>query len=255
MTRVLAAVLVLVLGLASACGGGGDDAAAAAKQRQKRVEARAAAEAQGRLTARPPTTPPEGGPAGLRHLGKALLYVPPGEGPKHLVLLLHGATLTPESAMTMLRPYANDQGLMVLAPKSRGVTWDIVAQGAFGPDVAAIDRLLEQVLAEYPVSDVDVAGFSDGASYALSLGLTNGDLFRSVVAFSAGFIALQEPRGQPRIFISHGTHDSVLPIGRTSRRGVPRLRASGYQVKYVEFDGDHEVPPRVAREAALWLNG
>ena len=253
MTRVLAALLVLVL--ASACGGGGDDEAAAAKQKQKREATRAAAAAQGRLTARPPATAPEGGPAGLRHLGKALLYVPPGEGPKHLVLLLHGATLTPESAMTLLRPYANDQGLMVLAPKSRGVTWDIVAQGAFGPDVAAIDRLLEQVFAQYPVQDVAVAGFSDGASYALSLGLTNGDLFRSVVAFSAGFIALQEPRGQPRIFISHGTHDSVLPIGRTSRRGVPRLRASGYRVEYVEFDGDHEVPPRVARRAALWLGG
>jgi phospholipase/carboxylesterase len=252
MTRLLAAALVLVLGLASACGGRGDDEAAAAKN--ERDAARAAAAAQGRLTARPPETPPEGGPAGLRHLGRALLYVPPGDKSKRLVLVLHGATETPENAMMLLRPYANDQGLILLAPKSQAVTWDVVAQGGFGPDVAAIDRLLEQVLAEYPVKDVAVAGFSDGASYALSLGLTNGDLFRSVVAFSAGFIALQEPRGQPRIFISHGTHDSVLPIGRTSRRGVPRLRAAGYSVRYREFDGDHEVPPQIAREAAAWLS-
>lgn len=251
MNRVLAAALVLVLGVVAGCGGGGDDEAAAAEK--ERAQARAAAAAQGRLTARPPETPPEGGPAGLRHLGRALLYVPPGDGPKRLVLTLHGATETPEDALMLLRPYANDQGLILLAPKSRAVTWDVVVQGGFGPDVSAIDRLLEQVLAEYPVEDVDVAGFSDGASYALSLGLTNGDLFRSVVAFSAGFIALQEPRGQPRIFISHGTHDSVLPIGRTSRRGVPRLRAAGYTVRYREFDGDHEVPPRVAREAAAWL--
>src|SRR5262245_17958761 len=252
MTRVLAAALLLVLGLTSACGGGGDEAAAA--KQKKRDEAQVAAAAQGRLTARPPETPPEGGPAGLRHLGRALLYVPPGDGPKHLVLFLHGATLTPESALPVLRPYANDEGLILLVPKSRAITWDVIVQGAFGPDVEMIDRLLQQVFAEYPVEDVSVAGFSDGASYALSLGLTNGDLFRSVVAFSAGFIALQQPRGQPRIFISHGTHDSVLPIGRTSRRGVPRLRASGYTVRYREFDGDHEVPPRVAREAALWLN-
>lgn len=251
MNRVLAAALVLVLGVVAGCGGGGDDEAAAAEK--ERAQARAAAAAQGRLTARPPETPPEGGPAGLRHLGRALLYVPPGDGPKRLVLTLHGATETPEDALMLLRPYANDQGLILLAPKSRAVTWDVVVQGGFGPDVSAIDRLLEQVLAEYPVEDVDVAGFSDGASYALSLGLTNGDLFRSVVAFSAGFIALQEPRGQPRIFISHGTHDSVLPIGRTSRRGVPRLRAAGYTVRYREFDGDHEVPRRVAREAAAWL--
>jgi phospholipase/carboxylesterase len=142
--------------------------------------------------------------------------------------------------------------LMLLAPKSRGVTWDIV-QGGFGPDVAALDRLLERVFAAYPVEGVAAAGFSDGASYALSLGLINGDLFDSVIAFSAGFIALGEPRGQPRLFVSHGTHDSVLPIGRTSRRGVPRLRASGYNVRYREFDGDHEVPPRIAREAVAWL--
>jgi predicted esterase len=252
MTRLLAAALVLVLGLASACGGGGDDEAAAAKN--ERDAARAAAAVQGRLTARPPETPPEGGPAGLRHLGRALLYVPPGDEPKRLVLVLHGATETPENAMMLLRPYANDQGLILLAPKSQAVTWDVVAQGGFGPDVAAIDRLLEQVFAKYPVKDVAVAGFSDGASYALSLGLTNGDLFRSVVAFSAGFVAFQTPTGQPRLFISHGTHDSVLPIARTSRRGVPRLRAAGYSVRYREFDGDHEVPPQIAREAAAWLS-
>lgn len=32
------------------------------------------------------------------------------------------------------------------------------------------------------------AGFSDGASYALSLGLPNGNLFSHIVAFSPGFM-------------------------------------------------------------------
>jgi len=32
-------------------------------------------------------------------------------------------------------------------------------------------------------------GFSDGASYALSVGITNGDLFTHVIAFSPGFVA------------------------------------------------------------------
>ena len=125
--------------------------------------------------------------------------------------------------------------------------------GGFGPDVAAIDRLLEQVFADYPVEEVAVAGVSDGASYALSLGLTNGDLFTSVIGFSPGFIAFAQANGSPRLFISHGTEDSILPIGRTSRRGVPSLRASGYRVKYREFRGGHEVPPRIAREAVDWL--
>ena len=127
--------------------------------------------------------------------------------------------------------------------------------GGFGPDVAAIDQLLDKVFSQYEIDDVAVAGFSDGASYALSLGLTNGDLFRSVIGFSPGFIAFGQQNGMPRLFISHGTRDSVLPIGRTSRRGVPRLRAAGYPVEYVEFKGDHEVPPRIAREAIDWLVG
>jgi phospholipase/carboxylesterase len=37
---------------------------------------------------------------------------------------------------------------------------------------------------------VALGGFSDGASYALSLDLTNGDLFASLIAFSPGFIQL-----------------------------------------------------------------
>jgi phospholipase/carboxylesterase len=247
MRRLAPAAIAVVL-LAGGCGG--DDEPKAAS---KTPPAPPSAEAtKGRLTARPPRSVDSPGEAGRRRLGRALLYVPPGDGPKRLVLTLHGATESAEAALALLRPYADDAGLILLAPQSQGRTWDI-ALGGFGPDVAAIDRLLEQVFSDYPVEEVAVAGFSDGASYALSLGLANGDLFRSVVAFSAGFIVLGQPKGRPRLFISHGTDDSVLPIGQTSRRGVPRLRGSGYTVKYREFEGGHEVPPRVAREAAAWL--
>jgi phospholipase/carboxylesterase len=207
---------------------------------------------QGRLTARPHDSVDDPGRPGLRTIDGATLYVPPGDGPKTLVLALHGAGSDPAEPMALLHPYADRAGVILLAPKSTGPTWD-VSMGGFGPDVAAIDRLLDKVFSQYEVADVAVAGFSDGASYALSLGLTNGDLFRSVIGFSPGFIAFGQQNGMPRLFISHGTHDSVLPIGRTSRRGVPRLRAAGYRVTYVEFDGDHEVPPRIAREAIDWL--
>lgn len=243
MRLLLLAALLVVL----AAGCGSDDKPAATKPPPAVAD-------QGRLNARPSEpSGAEGGEAGTQKLGRALLYVPPGDGPKRLVVMLHGAGGFPADALDLLRPYADRAGLILLAPKSKGTTWDI-AQGGFGPDVAAIDRLLDQVFADHAVDGVAVAGFSDGASYALSLGLTNGDLFGSVIAFSAGFIALAKPTGTPRLFISHGTDDSVLPIGRTSRRGVPRLRAAGYNVRYREFQGDHEVPPRIAREAVAWLS-
>jgi phospholipase/carboxylesterase len=243
---VLAAVVVL---LVAGCGGGDDEA----EQPQPPAPPSEAA-TQGRLTSRPADSVDVAGPAGLRTIDGATLYVPPGDEPKTVVLSLHGAGSDPAEPIALLRPHADRAGLILLAPKSTGQTWDI-GQGGFGPDVAAIDELLEQVFSEYEVDDVAVAGFSDGASYALSLGLSNGDLFRSVIGFSPGYIAFSEPQGMPRLFISHGTQDSILPIGRTSRRGVPQLRAAGYSVEYEEFEGDHEVPPRIARQAVDWLVG
>ena len=51
--------------------------------------------------------------------------------------------------------------------------------GRYGSDIAFIDRALAQIFNRNAIdpSKVAIAGFSDGASYALSVGLTNGDLF------------------------------------------------------------------------------
>ncbi len=46
---------------------------------------------------------------------------------------------------------------------------------------------------------VGIGGFSDGASYALSLGLTNGDLFTHVLAFSPGFMRPASQVGRPKV--------------------------------------------------------
>ena len=92
-----------------------------------------------------------------------------------------------------------------------------------------------------------------GSSYALSLGLTNGDLFDAVIAFSPGFSADGRRHGTPSIFVSHGVEDTVLPIQATSRVIVPALKKRGYDVDYREFQGPHTVPPRIARAAAASL--
>ncbi|HYG79829.1 MAG TPA: alpha/beta hydrolase-fold protein [Pyrinomonadaceae bacterium] len=144
--------------------------------------------------------------------------------------------------------------MLLLAPDSRRQTWDVI-EGVYGPDVAYIDRALEQTFGLYTVDPARVAvgGFSDGASYALSLGLTNGDLFTHVIAFSPGFMAPAGQQGAPRLFVSHGARDRVLPVDACSRRIVPRLKRAGYDVLYREFDGPHTVPHEVAREAAAWF--
>jgi len=121
--------------------------------------------------------------------------------------------------------------------------------------LALIDRALEQTFSRYAVAPerVVVGGSSDGASYALSLGITNGDFFTHVIAFSPGFIASAGQMGSPRVFVSHGTRDGVLPIGRCSRKIIPQLEHAGYDVLYREFDGGHTISPEIALEAVGWF--
>jgi predicted esterase len=171
---------------------------------------------------------------------------------------LHGAGEDARDGLALLRKQADGAGLILLALSSRGPTWDmILGRGRFGHDVAAIDGALEQAFSSYAVDPgrVAVGGYSDGASYALSLGISNGDLFGHVLAFSPGFMAPAGRVGSPRIFVSHGTRDGWLPIDRTSRRLVPELRGAGYEVLYREFDGPHVVPPEIAQEAVDWFAG
>jgi phospholipase/carboxylesterase len=197
-------------------------------------------------------------PLGLAPVRDALLHVPPTVTPgvaAPLVLTLHGAGGGAEAGLSLLRAPADERGLLLLAPASGGRTWDAVL-GGYGPDVALVDRALATVFAAVAVdaARVAVAGFSDGASYALGLGLANGDLFGRIVAFSPGFVPPETPRvGAPPVFVSHGDADTVLPIDMTSRKIVPDLRNDGHDVAYREFAGGHTVPADIAREAVDWL--
>ena len=216
----------------------------------------------GQLAARPGSPPLTAAEPGVHRLGlddrrDALLYVPDGlsaDRPAPLALMLHGAGGSGRNALGIAQWLADELGVVVLAPDSRGRTWDIIL-GAYGADVEFVEQALETAFARCAVDAgrVAIGGFSDGASYALSLGVANGDLFTHVLAFSPGFMAPPAQRGAPRIYVSHGTGDTVLPIDRCSRRLVPRLQAAGYGTIYREFEGPHTVPAAIAREAFEWF--
>jgi predicted esterase len=213
-----------------------------------------------RLSARP--GPPSGQaltpglhPLRLGDRRDGLLLVPAGAAPgAPLVVALHGAGGTGRQMADLLAVEAERRGLLVLAPDSRGATWDVI-RGGYGPDVDFIDEALAGVFAAFAVGSVAVSGFSDGASYALSIGVPNGDLFGHVLAWSPGFMAPPDAVGHPRVFVSHGTDDRVLPVDRCSRRLVPVLRADGYDVRYEEFEGGHVVPPGVVAGSLDWFTG
>ena len=216
----------------------------------------------GRLTARPregvKTTATGQVMLGLHTERDAILQLPENttQSSLPLLIMLHGATQSAEDMFWYLGTTYEEAGVAVLAPNSRDNSWDAIG-GSFGQDVAHLNRALERVFEMVAIDPARIAigGFSDGASYALSLGMINGDLFPSVVAFSPGFVISGAPHGKPRVFISHGTHDHILPIDRCGRRIAASLISRGYEVTFREFDGDHEIPPDIAREGLKFISG
>jgi poly(3-hydroxybutyrate) depolymerase len=176
--------------------------------------------------------------------------------PMPMVLALHGAGGTASGPIALLGELAESVGFCLLAVTSRGPTWDGIT-GQFGRDIAYLDTALKWAFARCAVDPARmcVEGFSDGASYALSLAQANGDLFPRAVAFSPGFIPAFSSGlvGKAEFFVSHGRQDPILNIDQASRRIVPSLRSDGYQVLYSEFDGGHTVPAETALAAAQWM--
>jgi phospholipase/carboxylesterase len=222
----------------------------------------------GRLVSRPLTQlgpaetpiPNRSAPEPLDDGSAALLFVPGDAAttaPSPLLVMLHGAGGSALNSLSIVRAEAERQGVLVLAPKSRSATWDVL-QGGFGPDVAAIDQALGQVFQRHAVDPqrVAIGGFSDGASYALTLGLINGDLFRNILAFSPGFAAATSAVGWPKIYISHGRRDTVLPFDRAGRQLSLELASARYDVRFDPFDGGHKVPAdKVSTAMEWWLGG
>jgi predicted esterase len=218
---------------------------------------------EGRLLARPSKPTKEAAKPGLHSFQidkkrQALLYVPKGykpENPAPFTLMLHGAGGSAQHGIGLLQNLADEAGIILLAPKSLVATWDVIAD-EYGADVEFIDRALKEIFERYAIDKTRLAvgGFSDGASYALSLGVINGELFSHVIAFSPGFMAPTGQSGKPRFYISHGTNDRVLPVERCSRKLVPQLQRAGYDVLYREFDGPHTIPADIAQESVRWFN-
>lgn len=214
-----------------------------------------------RLTARPhrPSRPAEVGESrfGTNLARGGFLYVPSSytaSVPAPLIVALHGSGGR-AATWSSLQEACDARGIVLLAPDSRGRTWDRV-NGDFGPDVGFIDSALRYTFDRCVIDSghIALAGFSDGASYALSLGPSNGDLFTHLIAWSPGFSDPTEPIvGLPEVFVSHGTVDPVLPISGSRNGIVPMFEMDGYDIEYAEFDGRHEVPPEITTRALDWF--
>lgn len=190
---------------------------------------------------------------------RSLLYVPATYDPKRLApfaLALHGATGSGDSMLRGSRAAADAHGVILLSPSSTGNTWDAL-RSDYGADFARVDKLLNEAFDRCAIdtSKLAVVGFSDGATYGLSVGLMNGDLFTHIIAHSPGFIIPGPQRGRPKVFVSHGRQDPILPINKCGRVVVAQLQRAGYEPRYDEFDGGHVASPEMRETAMGWFAG
>lgn len=211
-------------------------------------------------------TPPTLGPLppGRHDLGiagerDAVLVVPEGLDPQQpaaLMVLFHGGGGSAAKILPMMEAHAARHGFLLLLPQSVFPTWDIVIAGN-GPDRERLEAALAAVAARFRLDPghIAFAGHSDGGSYALSLGLTNGHFVTHVIVSSAGFMSVQQQEGAPRIFISHGINDEQIPIARSGRVHCALLKDAGYDVTYMEYNGPHAWQPPVVALAVNFFVG
>jgi predicted esterase len=220
------------------------------------------------LAARPPASAPanvEKRSGVLELAGGAYAYLPKTrklEGSSVLVAL-HPIGMQAAQVLESFREPADRDGIVLLIPQSAKATWDMIedlksrlgaemnVQPRYGKDLKAIDAALADLFTRVAVDParIGIMGFSDGATYALSVGTANPELFRQVIAFSPGPAFLGKSATDQFVFISHGESDKVLPFSVT-RGHVAKLRVKKVPVEFERFRGGHEVP-KVIKEKAM----
>ena len=205
------------------------------------------------LSARPGAAAVTTFPRGVTPLSNgALLYRPASApaGPAPLLVILHGAGQSATPFLSLLMPKADEFGLLMVAMQSKDATWDLVPkageQPRFGPDAKRIDAVLNQVFSRAAVDprQVVLLGFSDGAGYALSLGLANHRLFRGVVALSPGFVVPPSSASPAqRVFVAHGVMDPVIPFRHSETVVIGLLERAGARPLFRRHIGGHEIDP------------
>jgi phospholipase/carboxylesterase len=179
-----------------------------------------------------------------------------------LVVVLHGAGRQDELIVRGLQAERVRTEAIFVVPRSLGMTWDLIA-GGDGADLRFLDGVLHSLYRRYRVDAARqaIAGFSDGASYALAVGLSNPRLIGAVMGWAAGFLAidgasLRPDDPKPRVLLEYGTHDQLFPFEQVALPMREALERLGYPLEFrVDEGGIHWPRPDFLRDALDWFLG
>ena len=195
---------------------------------------------------------------------EAVGYIP-ASAPAHprLLVLLHGAGRERLVMVEHFEAEADKRGIVLLAPVSRGPTWDSVESAEAplsedsplanrqshtftdSPDARRVEAAIANLSKIVPVdrSRTVLAGFSDGATFALAMGMARAYPFAALIAWSPGIaIRTADPQRGRRVYISHGRSDPILKCETTCNDIVPLIQSEGAAVTFLPFDGGHDAP-------------
>ena len=128
--------------------------------------------------------------------------------------------------------------------------------------VAQIYALIEKEVASgIPMTSIVMAGFSQGGVVAQRLVTTAEEKFAGLIALSTYFADFENVRERftevnknTPYFCAHGRFDVVIPIDR-ARAAAEAVVASGFDLKWHEYDMQHSVDQDEIDDIAAWLNG
>lgn len=187
-----------------------------------------------------------------------------------LLLLVHGLGAN-EDDLAALVPYLDPDGRFVVvlprAPKpyGPGYQWyELTGEGSDpGSFVAALDSLdavVDAACEEHGLrrDGAVFAGFSQGASLAVALGLRSGRTHPSGIYAMSGFLpevpGVEYDWGAelPPVLVQHGSQDPMLPVSR-GQALAHTLAGEGVPVVYGEYPMGHQVALESIQQGADWL--
>lgn len=163
--------------------------------------------------------------------------------------------------------YATPQAPYPLAVgQELGFSWTILAELAdkvadcsFKSTQTYIVELIKSLKKKYPVSDVFLMGFSQGAAFTVVTGINYPRLFDGLIVFGGWLIEgpevvknLSKARNLP-VLVVHGTHDRIVEYPRGESL-TKKLQDAGAAVEFRSFDGGHSIPPELFRDAVAWMS-
>lgn len=196
-----------------------------------------------------------------------------------LLIGLHGNGGNPQQMLAGMHNALKNEPLILAAPQGaypnfpqlwgQHFSWEIRTLNKelwkIGDPLSVenLDEVIQVISKKYPISEVYILGFSQGAAYALLTGFKYPETVAGIISIGGvfpetdtEFSMLQEKEIENgkkfRVFIAQGNHDPLIPVGLGAKT-TEKLKKYGYEVEYQEYEGGHEISPELLKIIYSWM--